>query len=247
MIRISLLIFLLGFPSITSAFQLSSAAWSESVWQAHCKDIRTSYNATQSLATDGLTLTPDDPRFNDFLYWVWANKILEHQVEQVGGTEWNGPTDGVIFHWAPGSRWETHTVVSFEHAIHHITDEHQWQDNMFKDFFEKFGPVKGVSIKQRLSINNSPTWAQFLEHVGGPDSPYYRYVFHQEMAIDLTRRVVTLFGGQGVHFEYSFERYLNEAREVLTDCKASQFFQLFDIYGKGFASKMGWAGQRIPR
>jgi hypothetical protein len=134
-----------------------------------------------------------------------------------------------------------------DHAIHHIADEHQWQDTMFKDFFEKFGPVKGVSIKQRLSMDKAPTWAQFLKHVGGPESPYYRYVFHQESAIDLKRRVVTLFGGQGVKFEYSFDRYLKEAREVLTDCKAYQFFQLFDTYGKGFASKMGWAGQPTPK
>jgi hypothetical protein len=118
---------------------------------------------------------------------------------------------------------------------------------MFKDFFERFGSVKGVSIKERLSIDKAPTWAQFLEHVGGSESPYYRYVFHQESAIDLKRQVVTLFGGQGVKFEYSFDRYLAEAREVLTDCKAYQFFQLFDIHGKGFASKMGWAGQPIPQ
>jgi hypothetical protein len=147
MIWISVLIFLLGFPPVTPAFPISSAAWSNSVWQDHCKDVRTSYNPTHSLATDRLTLTTDDPRFSDFLYWVWANKILEHQVEQIGGTEWTGPTDGVIFHWAPGSRWKTHTVASFDQAIHHIAEEHRWRDTMFKDFFEKFGPVKRVSIK----------------------------------------------------------------------------------------------------
>lgn len=241
------LVLVLGFPSVTPAFPISSAAWSNSVWQDHCKEVRTSYNPKHALATDRLTLTPDDPRFNDFLYWVWANKILEHQVEQIGGTEWTGPTEGVIFHWAPGSRWETHTVASFEHAIHHIADEHAWRDTMFKEFFGTFGPVKGVNIKQRLSMDTAPTWAQFLHYIGGPESPYYRYVFHQESAIDLTRRVVTLFGGQGVTFEYSFARYLKEASEVLTDCKAYQFFQLFDIHGKGFASKMGWAGQLSPR
>jgi hypothetical protein len=247
MMWISVLIVLLVFPPVTSAFPIGSAAWSNSVWEDHCKDVRTSYNSKHSLATDRLTLTPGDPRFSDFLYWVWANKILEHQVEQIGGTEWAGPTEGVIFHWAPGSRWETHTVASFDHAIHHIADEHHWQDSMFKDFFEQFGPVTGVSIKKRLSMESTPTWAQFLAHIGGPESPYYRYVFHQESAIDLKRRVVTLFGGQGVTFEYSFDRYLKEAGEVLTDCKAYQFFQLFDTYGKGFASKIGWAGQPTPK
>lgn len=229
------------------AFPVSGAAWSDAQWAERCKDVRTSYNPFVSLDTKALTLKPDDERFVDFLYWVWANKIIEHQVEQVGGTEWKGPTNGVIFHWAPGSRWETHTVVPFEHAIHHIADEHNWQDAMFKEFFERFGPIKGVNIKERLSFDKPPTWAQFLAHVGGPHSPYYRYVFHQESAIDPEKRVVTLFGGQGVVFQYTFERYLKEIKEVLTDCKAYQFFELYDRYGKGFASKPGWAGQPTPK
>ncbi|MGH7209072.1 MAG: hypothetical protein ACREIL_06790, partial [Nitrospiraceae bacterium] len=111
----------------------------------------------------------------------------------------------------------------------------------------KFGPVKGVNIKQRLSFKKPPTWAQFLEHVGGAESPYYRYVFHQESAIDPVKRIVTLFGGQGVVFQYTFDRYLTEIKEVLTDCKAYQFFELYDLYGKGFASQTGWAGQAAPQ
>lgn len=217
-------------------FPLGPAAWSEEQWRDHCAPVRTSYNPDAGLSLETLTLTPGDPRFLDFLHWAWANKLTEHQVEQLGGTEWAGPADGVIFHWAPGSRWETHTVVSFEHAAHHMSAEHGWTDVMFADFFEAFGPVRGAKIAERLSRDRPPTWAQFLRHVGGPESPYYRYVFHQESAIDPVRRTVTLVGGQGVTFEYSFERYFDEIREVLTDCKAYQFFQLYDRYGRGFAS-----------
>lgn len=170
------------------AFPVSSAAWSNAQWEQHCKDVRTSYNPAASLRTDRLTLKPDDERFLDFLYWVWANKIIEHQVEAVGGTEWAGPSNGVIFHWAPGSRWETHTVVSFPHAIHHIADEHHWQDNMFKEFFERVRPDQerqhpGAAVRR-------------LAAAVGPVSP--------------------------------------------------PLFQLYDRYGKGFASKPGWAGQPIP-
>ncbi|MER3424713.1 MAG: hypothetical protein C4293_17310 [Nitrospiraceae bacterium] len=246
LIVLSIIWLLAGYERI-QAFPVSSAAWSEAQWEQHCKDVRTTYNPTSPLRIDALTIKPDDPRFLDFLYWVWANKIIEHQVEQIGGTEWKGPTNGVIFHWAPGSRWETHTVVSLSHAIHHIGGEHSWTDNMFRDFFEPFGPVKGINIRERLSMDKPPTWAQFLEHIGGPESPYYRYVFHQESGIDPGRKVVTLVGGQGVLFEYTFDRYLAEIREVLTDCKAYQFFQLYDRYGKGFASKTGWAGQPVPK
>lgn len=241
-----LILSLLSLPAYSHAFPVSNAAWSDVQWERHCKDVRTTYNPRTSLRTDQLTLGPDNPRFLDFLYWVWANKITEHQVEQIGGTDWNGPADGVIFHWAPGSRWETHTVTPLDEAIHHIAGEHRWQDNMFTDFFEPFGPIQGVNIAERLSKDKPPTWGQFLKHVGGPESPYYRYVFHQEASIDASRRIVTLIGGQGVRFEYSFERYLEEIRAVLTDCKAFQFFELYDRYGKGFASQPGWAGQ-LPR
>src|SRR5688500_14893106 len=117
---IAMLFFLLSLPTNAAAFPVSDAAWPDSEWERHCRDVKTTYNSDRSLSIERLTLTPQDPRFLDFLYWVWANKILEHQVEQVGGTEWQGPRNGVIFHWAPGSRWETHTVASFDHAIHHI-------------------------------------------------------------------------------------------------------------------------------
>jgi hypothetical protein len=40
------------------------------------------------------------------------------------------------------------------------------------------------------------------------ESPYYRYVFHQERIIHIEQRTVTVVGGQGMLFEYSFERYL---------------------------------------
>lgn len=209
------------------------------------QSVRTSYNPETPLTNGALTLDSNDPRFLDFLYWVWANKIIEHQVEQVGGTEWTGPTDGVIFHWAPGSRWEMHTSMPFVHAIRHVAEEHRWMDSMFQDFFEGFGPIRGVNIAERLSMKEPPTWEQFLHHIGGSESPYYRYVFHQESMINPERRTVTIVGGQGVLFEYTFERYLNEIKEVLTDCKSYHFFELYDLYGAGFASRTGWAGQPL--
>ncbi|MEC4675112.1 MAG: hypothetical protein VST68_13065, partial [Nitrospirota bacterium] len=118
-----------GFPATLGyAFPVSSYAWTNSQWEQRCSKVRTSYNPQTLLSNSQLTITPEDPRFVDFLYWVWANKLTEHQVEQVGGTEWDGPTDGVIFHWAPGSRWEMHTLVPFKHAIHHVAEEHGWID-----------------------------------------------------------------------------------------------------------------------
>ena len=67
MLFVSVLIILLAFPPETHAFPISSAAWSNSDWQGHCKDIRTSHNPKHSLLTDRLTLIQDDPRFSDFV------------------------------------------------------------------------------------------------------------------------------------------------------------------------------------
>ena len=77
-------------PSV-DAFALSEAAWTDEVWQEHCRTVRTTFNPDQPLNTNMLTITANDPRFVDFLYWVWSNKIIEHQVEQLGGTGWAGP------------------------------------------------------------------------------------------------------------------------------------------------------------
>ena len=227
---------------------ISGFAWSDKEWAERSKGIRTSYNPDHDLSTTDLTLVPGDPRWLDFVFWCFNNKLAEHQVEAYGGTEWDGPKGGVIFHWAPGSRWETHTLASFGFTIGHTVGEHQWMDTDFPDFFEKYGGVYGVNIKDRLAeINpNSPKpWIEFLEYGGGPNSPYYRYLFHQEAIVDPVRERIYLIGGQGVGFEYTFERYYHEVREVLTDARAFQFFQMYDRFGPGFASLGGWAKNKL--
>ncbi len=227
---------------------ISGFAWDAEQWAEKTRGIRTSYNPDHDLSTTQLTLTPGDPRWLDFVFWCFNNKLAEHQVEAYGGTEWDGPTGGVIFHWAPGSRWETHTLASFGFTIGHTIGEHKWMDTQFPDFFEKYGGVYGVNVKDRIAEidpGSPAVWAAFLEYSGGPSSPYYRYLFHQEAIVDPIRDRIYLIGGQGVGFEYTFERYYHEVREVLTDAKAFQFFQLYDQFGPGFASLGGWARNKL--
>jgi mono/diheme cytochrome c family protein len=227
---------------------ISGFAWSSEEWANRSRGIRTSYNPDHDLSTTELTLVPGDPRWLDFVFWCFNNKLAEHQVEAYGGTEWDGPTGGVIFHWAPGSRWETHTLASFGFTIGHTIGEHKWKDTEFPEFFERYGGVYGINVKDRLfEIDSSSArpWVEFLEYDGGANSPYYRYLFHQEVVVDPVREKIYLIGGQGVGFEYSFERYYHEVREVLTDAKAFQFFQLYDLYGPGFASLGGWAKNKL--
>jgi cytochrome c oxidase cbb3-type subunit 2 len=227
---------------------ISAFAWGKDEWSERTRGIRTSYNPDSDLSTETLSLVPGDERWLDFVFWCFNNKIAEHQVEAYGGTEWEGPQGGVIFHWAPGSRWETHTLASFGFTIGHIVGEHKWMDTQFPDFFEKYGGVYGVNVKDRLveidSASAAP-WVGFLEYSGGANSPYYRYLFHQEAVIDPVRDRIYLIGGQGVGFEYTFERFYHEVSEVLTDAMAYQFFQLYDLYGPGFASRGGWAKNKL--
>lgn len=227
---------------------ISGFAWSEKEWAKRTKGLRTSFNPDHDLNTETLTLVPGDERWLDFVFWCFNNKASEHQVEAYGGTEWNGPQGGVIFHWAPGSRWETDTLASFGFTIGHIIGEHKWRDTQFPEFFEKYGGVYGASVKDRLveiDPGSAAPWVEFLEYSGGPNSPYYRYLFHQEALIDPVRERIYLVGGQGAGFEYTFERYYHEVREVLTDARAYQFFQLYDLYGPGFASIGSWARNKM--
>jgi mono/diheme cytochrome c family protein len=227
---------------------ISGFAWDAEQWAQRTKGIRTSYNPNSDLNSETLTLVPGDERWLDFVFWCFNNKVAEHQVEAYGGTEWEGPQGGVIFHWAPGSRWETHTLASFGFTIGHIIGEHKWMDTQFPEFFEKYGGAYGINVKDRLvEINpESPVpWVEFLEYSGGANSPYYRYLFHQEAVIDPVRDRIYLIGGQGAGFEYTFERFYHEVREVLTDAKAFQFFQMYDLYRPGFASRGGWAKNKL--
>ena len=223
---------------------ISGFSWDAEEWGEKTKGIRTSYNPDHDLDATQLTLTPGDPRWLDFVFWCFNNKLAEHQVEAYGGTEWDGPKGGVIFHWAPGSRWETNTLASFGFTIGHTIGEHKWMDTQFPDFFEKYGGVYGINVKDQLAEidqKSSAPWVAFLDYCGGPSSPYYRYLFHQEAIVDPVRDRIYLIAGQGVGFEYTFERYYHEVREVLTDAKAFQFFQMYDLLGPGFASLGGWA------
>ncbi len=227
---------------------ISGFAWGPDEWAKRTKGLRTSYNPDHDLNADTLTLVPGDERWLDFVYWCYNNKVIEHQVEAYGGTEWNGPKGGVLFHWAPGSRWETHTLASFGFTVGHVIGEHRWTDTMFPDFFEKYGGVYGVNVKDRLAEIDpaSPVpWVEFLEYGGGPNSPYYRYLFHRPSLIDPVHERVYLIGGQGSGFDYTFERLYHEVREVLTDAKAFQFFQLYDLYGPGFACRGSWAKNNL--
>lgn len=231
---------------VTNREHLGNMAWSSKQWQESCAGVRTSFNPDADLSDSELTIVPGDPRWLDFVYWTLNNKIAEHQVEQYGGTNWDGPVGGVVFHWAPGSHWERDTLASFGFTIGHTIGEHRWSDTMFPDFFEKYGGVYGVNVKDRIT-EIDPTspgvWVEFLEHIGGPTSPYYRYLFHQETLVDPELEEVHLVGGQGVAFTYSFERYYHELREVLTDCRAVDFFKMYDQFGHGFASQGNWAEQ----
>ena len=228
---------------------LSPMAWTGAQWRERCQDVRTSYNPDADLTDSTMTLVPGDPRWLDFVYWSLNNKVAEHQVEAYGGTGWNGPKGGVIFHWAPGSHWERDTLASYGFTVGHIAGEHRWTDTMFPDFFEKHGGVYGISVKDRLSEigpNSQDVWSEFFEYGGGERSPYYRYLFHREAVVDPVARKIYLLAGQGVAFSYTFERYYHEVREVLTDCRAIDFFEMYDLLGPGFAAQGNWARQNPP-
>ena len=237
-------------PVYVDRKHIGAFAWTDDQWRLHCAGVRTSYNPDHDLDHTQLTLRPSDPRWLDFVFWSLNNKINEHQFEAIGGTGWRGPTDGVLFHWAPGSHWERDTLHSFGFVIGHIVGEHRWTDTMFPDFFERYGGVYGVNIKDRLAElgpRSKAPWVAFLDYIGGSESPYSRYLLHIDSSVDIPFQRLALTAGQGVAFNYSFNRYQAELGMILTDCSAYQFFQMYDRFGPGFAAEGNWANQAMPQ
>ena len=58
-------------PASAHAFPISSAAWSSSDWEQHCKDVRTTFNRDRPVATDRLTLTTTDDSGNALSVSRW--------------------------------------------------------------------------------------------------------------------------------------------------------------------------------
>ena len=236
-------------PVYVDRKHIGSFAWTDEQWRLRCAGVRTSYNPDHDLNHNTLTLRPSDPRWLDFVFWSLNNKVNEHQFEALGGTGWRGPTSGVLFHWAAGSHWERDTLHSFGFVIGHIIGEHRWTDTMFPDFFERYGGVYGVNVKDRLaeiSPRSKAPWAAFLDYIGGAESPYFRYLLHIDASVDIHLQQIALTAGQGVAFNYSFNRYQAELAMILTDCSAFQFFQMYDRFGPGFAAQGNWANQAMP-
>ena len=139
---------------------------------------------------------------------------------------------------------------SFGFVIGHIIGEHRWTDTMFPDFFERYGGVYGVNVKDRLAEigpRSKVPWVAFLDYIGGSASPYFRYLLHIDTSVDIRLQRITLTAGQGVAFNYSFNRYQVELAMILTDCSAFQFFEMYDRFGPGFAAQGNWANQPMPQ
>jgi mono/diheme cytochrome c family protein len=223
---------------------LGPEAWSEERWRERCRGVRTSYNPSADLSDTELTIATSDPRWLDFVYWSVANKINDHLGEAYGGTGWSGPKGGVLVHFAPGSPWEKHVLLSFGTYLGHVIGEHRWMDTMFPDFFEKYGGVYGVNVKDRLAEigpRSIAPWVDFLAYCAQPRNA--RYLFHRTAIVDPLMREIRLTAGQGVTFSYTYERYRYELKDILTDCEAVDFFQMYDELGPGFAAVGDWARQ----
>ncbi len=216
-------------PGFLFASPLNPTTWSEAIWQEHCRGIRTSYNPAQDLSDHEFTLTPADERWQAFLSWVQSNKISEHHIEGIDtGNSERGPR-GVIMHWAPGTRWERQTTMSFGHAIAYLVGELGWQDTDFPAFFGRYGGIYGINLKDRLvlidplSVSPWQDFFRFLTTLPPEDTTLSRVT-----AVNPEQRTVTTTVGRGKVIEVPYERYAALLGQVLTDCRAYEFFLAYD-------------------
>ena len=174
-----------------------------------------------------------DERWQEFLSWVQSNKISEFRIEGVNKRDGDGAPTGVIVHWAPGSRWERHTTMSFGYTVAYLVGELGWQDTDFTEFFAPYGGTYGISLKDRLvlidPLSASP-WQDFFRFLTTitPD----RMILSRIAAVNSEKGTVTVTAGQGRVVESPYERYADLLGQTLTDCRAYEFFQAYDRRGK---------------
>lgn len=215
-------------PGLLLAFPLSASAWSAATWQERCQGVRTSYNPEQDLSDHTWTLTPADARWPEFLAWVAKNRVGEHFIEGVASGSDGTPT-GVTVHWAPDTRWERHTRMSFGYAIAYLVGQLGWQDSDFPRFFTQYGGVYGINLKDRLALidpQSSAPWQNFFRFL--QTSSPTPVLLARMVAVNPEKRSVTITAGQGRTVEMPYERYATLLGQVLTDCRAYEFFQAYD-------------------
>ncbi len=224
-------------PGLLLASPLSPAAWSEVTWREHCQGVRTSYNPSRDLSSKIFTLTPKDERWPEFLSWVWSHKISEHRIEGMNTRDSDDISPGVNVHWASGSRWERHTTMSFGYAIAYLVGELGWQDTDFAEFFSPYGGTYGINLKDRLvlidPLRASP-WQEFLRFLTTRIPGLM--ILSRIRAVNSEQQTVTVTSGQGRMVETPYERYAYLLGQVLTDCRAYEFFQAYDRQDKGTAA-----------
>lgn len=212
------------------ASPLSPTAWSEATWQEHCRGTRTSYNPGQDSSNHELTLTPADERWPQFLSWVQRNKISEHHIEGIDMGNGDGAARGVTVHWAQGTRWERHTTMSFGYAITYLVGGLGWQDTDFPEFFGQYGGTYGINLKDRLvlidTLSASP-WQDFFRFL--TTLPSEDTALSRVTAVNPEKQTVTITAGRGKKREIlPYEQFAYLLGQVLTDCRASEFFQAYD-------------------
>lgn len=216
-------------PGLLFASPLSSSAWSETTWQEHCREVRTSYNPGQDLNNEAFTLTPVDARWQKFLSWVQRNKISKHHIDGIDTGNGDRVARGVTVHWALGTRWERQTTMSFGYAIAYLVGELGWQDTDFPEFFAQRGGVYSTNLKDRLvlidTLSASPwqDFFRFLTTLAPEDTTLSRVT-----AVNPEKGTVMVTAGQGKVVEIPSERYAAVLGQVLTDCRAYEFFLAYD-------------------
>ncbi len=214
-------------PALPLASPLSSKAWDGATWKEHCQEARTSYNPAQDLSNERLTLAPEDERWPDFLLWVQKHQISAHHLE---GLTWkNGNPSGIRVHWAPGSRWERKSTLSFGHALAYLVGLLGWQDTDFPEFFAPQGGTFGLNLKDRLALIDAQSispWQDFFRFL--KTLPLKETTLFQIKALREGKRTVVVSAGRGKTAEVPYKQFAFLLGKVLTDCRAYEFFKAYD-------------------
>jgi mono/diheme cytochrome c family protein len=124
--------------------------------------------------------------------------------------------------------------MSFGYAIAYLVGELGWQDSDFLQFFARYNGTYSINLKDRLvlidPLSASP-WQEFFHFLTTltPEN----ITLARITAVNPEKQTVSVTAGQGRLVEIPYKHYADLLGQVLTDCRAYEFFQAYDRQGKG--------------
>lgn len=170
---------------------------------------------------NGISITKE--QMADFVLWGYHHGLNRHLFVPMKESD-----PGVPFVFAVGTRWEAVVLMPFGWTVFHIVKNHQLRDDMFPQVFKE---PKGVNLGAVLYTRKD--WTGFFNIA----STFDLFIFHKWRDIDPETDTVLMEPPIGLSWVTTLEEAAMEMTHNprVNDETIKEFYDLWKLYGKGFA------------